>query len=75
MSLNSAMQSGVAGLVANSVALSTISNNIANVNTVGYKQSATEFESLVTNAGGDSAVERRRRDGHHPASSSTSRAS
>src|SRR6185312_10873032 len=56
MSLNSAMQSGVAGLVANSVALSTISNNIANVNTVGYKQGATDFESLVTNAGGDSAL-------------------
>ena len=56
MSLTSAMQSGVAGLVANSVALSTISNNIANVNTVGYKQGETEFESLVTNAGGDSAL-------------------
>jgi flagellar hook protein FlgE len=48
MSLNSAMQSGVAGLVANSAALSTISNNIANVNTVGFKQSQTDFESLVT---------------------------
>src|SRR6201996_2697949 len=56
MSLPSAMQSGVAGLVANSVALSTISNNIANVNTVGYKQGETDFESLVTNAGGDSAL-------------------
>ena len=56
MSLNSAMQSGVSGLVANSTALSTIANNIANVNTVGYKQGATDFESLVTNAGGDSAL-------------------
>ncbi len=56
MSLNSAMQSGVSGLVANSVALSTISNNIANVNTVGFKQSATDFESLVTNAGVDSTL-------------------
>jgi flagellar hook protein FlgE len=45
------MQSGVAGLVANSVALQTISNNIANVNTVGYKQGATDFESLVTDSG------------------------
>jgi len=51
MSLTSAMQSGVAGLVANSVALQTISNNIANVNTVGYKQGATDFESLVTDSG------------------------
>ena len=56
MSLNSAMNSGVAGLVANSVALSTISNNIANVNTVGYKQSETDFESLVTSAGDQSSL-------------------
>jgi flagellar hook protein FlgE len=51
MSLNSAMQTGVSGLAANSAALSTVSNNIANVNTVGYKQSSTEFESLVTGTG------------------------
>ncbi|HUZ12077.1 MAG TPA: flagellar hook protein FlgE [Caulobacteraceae bacterium] len=50
MSLNSAMQAGVSGLEANSAALSTISNNIANVNTVGYKQSETEFESLITSS-------------------------
>jgi flagellar hook protein FlgE len=50
MSLNSAMQAGVSGLVANSNALSTIASNIANVNTVGYKQSGTDFESLVTSA-------------------------
>ena len=56
MSLNSAMQAGVAGLVANSVALSTISNNIANVNTVGYKQSATDFESLVTDSGASATL-------------------
>jgi flagellar hook protein FlgE len=53
MSLTSAMQSGVAGLLANSTALSTISNNIANVNTVGYKQSDTNFESLVTSNNGN----------------------
>lgn len=56
MSLNSAMQAGVAGLVANSTALSTISNNIANVNTVGFKQSATAFESLVTGSGSDASL-------------------
>ena len=44
MSLNSAMSTGVSGLGANSAALATVSNNIANVNTVGYKQSQTEFE-------------------------------
>ncbi len=57
MSLNSAMQAGVAGLVANSTALSTISNNIANVNTVGFKQSQTNFESLVTGTGTDASLE------------------
>jgi len=53
MSINSAMQAGVSGLVANSAALATISNNIANVNTVGYKQGETDFESLVTSDGGN----------------------
>ncbi|HEX7759568.1 MAG TPA: flagellar hook-basal body complex protein [Caulobacteraceae bacterium] len=48
MSINSAMLAGVSGLTANSVALSSISDNIANVNTVGYKQTQTDFESLVT---------------------------
>jgi flagellar hook protein FlgE len=59
MSLTSAMQAGVAGLVANSAALSTISNNIANVDTVGYKQSETDFESLVNDGAvntGDGSV-------------------
>ena len=55
MSLNSAMQAGVSGLVANSAALATISNNIANVNTVGYKQGETDFESLITSTDGDSS--------------------
>ena len=48
MSINSAMLSGVAGLVSNSAALGAISDNIANVNTVGYKQNVTQFEDLVT---------------------------
>jgi len=56
MSLNSALQAGVSGLSANSTALSTISNNIANVNTVGFKQGDTEFESLVTSSGGDPSL-------------------
>ena len=38
MSLNSAMLAGVSGLAANSAALAAISQNIANVNTVGYKR-------------------------------------
>ncbi|NGM50584.1 flagellar hook protein FlgE [Caulobacter sp. 602-2] len=48
MSINSAMLSGVSGLVANSSALAAISDNIANVNTVGYKRSSANFSTLVT---------------------------
>jgi flagellar hook protein FlgE len=48
MSLNSAMTAGSSGLQAEAAALSAISNDIANVNTVGYKGSDVDFESLVT---------------------------
>ena len=48
MSLNSAMTAGSSGLQAESSALAAISNDIANVNTVGYKGTDVEFESLVT---------------------------
>ncbi len=54
MSLSSAMLAGVAGLQSNSAALAAISENIANVNTVGYKTNDVDFETLVTNAGGAS---------------------
>src|SRR5207253_6847961 len=47
MSINSAMLAGVSGLVANSSALAAISDNIANVNTVGYKRSQSDFLTLV----------------------------
>ena len=47
MSLNSAMLAGVSGLQANSSALAAISNDISNVNTVGYKETQVDFESLV----------------------------
>ena len=52
MSINSAMQAGVSGLVANSSALAAISDNISNVNTVGYKRNDTSFETVVTGASG-----------------------
>jgi flagellar hook protein FlgE len=48
MSINSALLSGVSGLIANSSALGAISDNIANVNTVGYKRNVTDFQDLVT---------------------------
>jgi len=47
MSINSAINAAVSGLTANSSALSAISDNIANSNTVGYKENTTEFEDLV----------------------------
>ena len=54
MSLNSAMTAGASGLAAEASALAAISNDIANVNTTGYKGTDVNFESLVTasNAGG-----------------------
>ena len=57
MSINSAMLAGVSGLKANSAALAAISDNIANVNTVGYKRSQVDFQTMVTggSAGGFSA--------------------
>jgi flagellar hook protein FlgE len=48
MSINSAMLSGVSSLIANSAALGAISDNISNVNTVGYKENETQFEDMVT---------------------------
>jgi flagellar hook protein FlgE len=47
MSINSALNAAVSGLVSTSSALSAISQNIANANTVGYKQQTTQFEDLV----------------------------
>ena len=47
MSINGAMLAGVSGLTANAAALSTISQNIANVNTVGYKRATSEFATVV----------------------------
>ncbi|KAA5802180.1 flagellar hook protein FlgE [Alkalicaulis satelles] len=43
MSINSAMIAGASGLLANSSALAAISDNIANVNTTGYKRVNTVF--------------------------------
>ena len=55
MSLFGALNIGVAGLDANSAALSVASSNIANVNTVGYKSSGASFSTLLASAmsGGD----------------------
>lgn len=48
MSLYGAMMTGISGLDANSAAMSIYSSNIANVNTVGYKDVAAQFQTLLT---------------------------
>lgn len=48
MSLFGAMFSGVTGLRAQSQSLSIISDNISNLNTVGYKATVNQFSTLVT---------------------------
>lgn len=51
MSLYGALNIGVAGLSANSIALSATSSNIANVNTVGYKDETANFETFLNSSG------------------------
>jgi len=51
MSLYGALNIGVAGLGATSAALSATSSNIANVNTVGYKNQNANFETFLTTPG------------------------
>ncbi|MBR0850620.1 flagellar hook protein FlgE [Bradyrhizobium diazoefficiens] len=51
MSLYSVMRTGVSGMAAQSNKLSTVSDNIANVNTTGYKKASTEFSSLILKSG------------------------
>jgi flagellar hook protein FlgE len=53
MSLYGAMFSGVSGLAAQSQALGMISDNISNVNTIGFKTARASFSTLVTNQTGN----------------------
>lgn len=48
MSIFGAMQSGISGLAAQSTAMGAISDNISNVNTIGYKNTSVAFSTLVT---------------------------
>ncbi|HEX9835275.1 MAG TPA: flagellar hook protein FlgE [Alphaproteobacteria bacterium] len=48
MSIYGAMFSGVSGLNAQAQALGMISDNISNVNTIGYKTAKASFSTLVT---------------------------
>jgi flagellar hook protein FlgE len=67
MSIYSAMRAGVTGLNANASAMAVISDNIANLNTVGYKRAHTDFTTVFNaqhadtsyNAGGVIAATQR----------------
>ena len=50
MSLFGAMLSGVSALSSHTQSMAAISDNISNVNTVGYHQTTTRFQTLVTEA-------------------------
>src|SRR3954468_22315839 len=46
---------GLSGLTANAEALKVVGNNLANLNTVGYKSSTVAFQELVSQGGGATA--------------------
>ena len=48
MSLFGALKSGVSGLTSQSSAMGIISDNVANINTTGYKATTAKFSTLVT---------------------------
>lgn len=59
MSLTAAMYSGVSGLQSNAENMNVIGNNLANVNTVGYKSGRMLFSDLFPiNAANDSQIGR-----------------
>jgi flagellar hook protein FlgE len=47
MTISSSLSAGVAGLNANATRLASISDNIANSSTFGYKRASTDFTSVV----------------------------
>ena len=51
MTISSSLNAGVAGLSANASRLATISDNIANSATYGYKRAQADFSSLVIESG------------------------
>ncbi|WP_136443328.1 flagellar hook protein FlgE [Pacificoceanicola onchidii] len=52
MTISSSLNAGVSGLTANAARLGTISDNIANSSTYGYRRAETEFNALVMPNGG-----------------------
>jgi len=53
MSIFGGLRSGVSGLFVQSQSMAMISDNIANVNTVGYKINRPQFSTLVTTSGSE----------------------
>ena len=51
MTISSSLNAGVAGLAANASRLATISDNISNSSTYGYKRAVTDFQSMVIESG------------------------
>ncbi len=47
VSIISNFYQGVSGLQANSISMETVGNNIANINTVGFKSSRTNFAEMI----------------------------
>ena len=52
MTISSSLNAGIAGLTANASRLASISDNIANSSTYGYKRVQTDFESMVISSSG-----------------------
>lgn len=52
MTISSSLNAGVAGLQANATRLASISDNIANSSTYGYKRVQTDFHSMVISSNG-----------------------
>jgi len=59
MSITSALFTGISGLVNNGEAMNVIGNNIANVNTIGFKYGRTLFSDMLSaNMGNNSQIGR-----------------
>ena len=54
MTISSSLNAGVAGLSANATRLASISDNISNASTFGYKRVETDFHSMVISSTGGS---------------------
>ena len=52
MTISSSLNAGVAGLQSNATRLASISDNIANSSTYGYKRVTTDFQSMVISSTG-----------------------